>query len=124
MYFRSILTAVLLSALAPTVRGCVSYSASGSFPSGQYINAQLIDNGELMCWYTGDPGSDGLYRFTCIAGNVACIVNTSGWVEYANPHGNFAFQATYSVPDPNPGSEFFSWEACEYDCSPDQCSFV
>lgn len=110
--FRALFTSALL--LAPAIHGCVIYSAVSS-ANGQVLNdADLYDNGEIVCQFNGDIGSDGLYRFTCIAGNIAAIANSDGVVEYANPGGNYQFQAN-SYFDPDSGVIY--WSACEYGCS-------
>lgn len=81
---------LLLSGLT---HGCLQYSAWQDIGTND-LSATLTDNGQEVCWFgPGNPGSDGAYRFTCIAANYAAIAyNNGALVTYANPHGNFQFE--------------------------------
>ncbi|THG94997.1 hypothetical protein EW026_g6577 [Hermanssonia centrifuga] len=114
MHFKPLLIATATTLLsAPAVNSCLLYNAYG-FTGSSFLNAQLIDNGNKVCSFNGYPGSDGAYRFTCIAANYAAIVyDGGGTVTYANPGGNFAFQASYSLDSTG---EIFYWTASNYGC--------
>ena len=93
---------------------CLQYRATQN-KYGDYLQATLTDNGQEVCWFgPSAAGSDGLYRFTCFQGNFAAIAGDTGiTVQYANPWGNFAFQAQINYGN-NAGT--YSIYADEYGC--------
>ncbi|KAI9658205.1 MAG: hypothetical protein M1829_006809 [Trizodia sp. TS-e1964] len=96
--------------LVSTARACLVYTGAGS---STYLTANLVNNGQQVCSFNGPIGADGLFRFTCIAANYAAIADKTGIVSYADPSGNFRFQAQ----QPSPGQ----WKACNYGCGANQC---
>jgi len=99
--------------LASNALACVEFHSKITLVDG-YNSAQLYDGGNQICWYYGYVGGDGLYRFTCIAANYAAIQDQNGVVQYANPGGNYRFQATASVQ--GDGGDYLHWDAYEYGC--------
>jgi hypothetical protein len=87
-----LLAPVLL--LTHPTQACVNFV--GDLWTDGTASMRLTDNGQEVCWFDGRAGSDGLYRFTCIAANYAVIVGQDLVVEYSNPWGNFRFQSTYT----------------------------
>ncbi|MCJ1403765.1 hypothetical protein MMC11_006988 [Xylographa trunciseda] len=113
MQFKS-LALLAVTFMAPSAYGCLRYSST-EFCDQLYLeNAAIVDNGHEVCWFTGQLAGDGLYHYTCFQGNYAALQgNCDGVVEYANPSGNFRFQATARADGPD---EVFDWSASEYGC--------
>lgn len=101
-------TAFLL--LARTAHTCLVYNGVGN---SSYLEATVVNGGKSVCNFNGPVGSDGLFRFTCIAANYAAIANPAGVIQYADPSGSFEFQATQAGQN--------QWSACEYGCGNNEC---
>ena len=100
--------------MAPSAHGCLTYSSVEECDQRYLSNAKIIDNGHKVCWFTGYLAGDGLYHYTCFQGNYADLQgDCDGIVEYANPSGNFRFQA---AAHPEGGDGVYGWSASEYGC--------
>lgn len=108
------LSLLAVALLVPSASSCVQYSGIEYCDDEYMQEATITDNGQQVCSFSGELASDGLYHYTCFQGNYAALQQQcNGVVEYANPGGNYAFQATGTATG---GDGIVSWQASEYGC--------
>jgi len=103
-----------MTLMVPSVYSCLQYSSTEWCDQRYLQGATITDNGQEVCWFDGYLASDSLYHYTCFQGNYAALQgNCDGVVRYANPWGNFEFQASSTPAGPD---RMWNWQASEYGC--------
>lgn len=107
--------------LAPMIPACIIYSGQEIQYHGYLSNATIIAAGETVCNFTGSPGNNGLFQFTCDPGFTAVQTPDTGFVQFTLPTGDYDASTNFTATAVCPGGvcpeHMDDWEACAGECN-------